>query len=103
MTAGVRRAIVATAADRAAPQAALSRSNEMNVCMVGCSMMGGWHSKVLQRSDTVLHTVVGPSLLTALPTLAQARTAASLARAALLGWQKRAETTVTQSMLEMSR
>ena len=31
----------------------------MNVCMVGYGMMGVWHSEALQRTDAVLHTVVG--------------------------------------------
>ena len=31
----------------------------MNVCMVGYGMMGDWHSEALQRTDAVLHTVVG--------------------------------------------
>jgi 2-hydroxy-4-carboxymuconate semialdehyde hemiacetal dehydrogenase len=31
----------------------------MNVCMVGYGMMGGWHSKALQKTDAVLHTAVG--------------------------------------------
>jgi 2-hydroxy-4-carboxymuconate semialdehyde hemiacetal dehydrogenase len=30
-----------------------------NVCMVGYGMMGVWHSEALQRTDAVLHTVVG--------------------------------------------
>jgi 2-hydroxy-4-carboxymuconate semialdehyde hemiacetal dehydrogenase len=31
----------------------------MNVCMVGYGMMGVWHSEALQKTDAVLHTVVG--------------------------------------------
>ena len=31
----------------------------MNVCMVGYGMMGVWHTEALQRTDAVLHTVVG--------------------------------------------
>ncbi len=31
----------------------------MNICMVGYGMMGQWHSAALQKTDAVLHTVVG--------------------------------------------
>lgn len=31
----------------------------MNVCTVGYGMMGAWHAEALQRTDAVLHTVVG--------------------------------------------
>jgi 2-hydroxy-4-carboxymuconate semialdehyde hemiacetal dehydrogenase len=31
----------------------------MNVCMVGYGMMGVWHTEALQRTNAVLHTVVG--------------------------------------------
>jgi 2-hydroxy-4-carboxymuconate semialdehyde hemiacetal dehydrogenase len=34
----------------------------MNVCMVGYGMMGTWHSEALQKTDAVLHTVVGRRL-----------------------------------------
>jgi 2-hydroxy-4-carboxymuconate semialdehyde hemiacetal dehydrogenase len=30
-----------------------------NICMIGHGMMGVWHSEALQRTDAVLHTVVG--------------------------------------------
>jgi 2-hydroxy-4-carboxymuconate semialdehyde hemiacetal dehydrogenase len=31
----------------------------LNICTVGYGMMGVWHSEALQRTDAVLHTVVG--------------------------------------------
>jgi 2-hydroxy-4-carboxymuconate semialdehyde hemiacetal dehydrogenase len=31
----------------------------MNICLIGYGMMGEWHSKVLQRQDCCLHTLVG--------------------------------------------
>jgi 2-hydroxy-4-carboxymuconate semialdehyde hemiacetal dehydrogenase len=31
----------------------------MNICMVGYGMMGQWHSAALQKTDAVVHTVVG--------------------------------------------
>src|SRR5919198_4569367 len=34
----------------------------MNVCMVGYGMMGTWHSEALQKTDAVLHTLVGRRL-----------------------------------------
>jgi 2-hydroxy-4-carboxymuconate semialdehyde hemiacetal dehydrogenase len=30
-----------------------------NICMIGHGMMGVWHSEALQRTDAVLHTIVG--------------------------------------------
>ena len=31
----------------------------MNICMVGYGMMGCWHTEALQKTDVVLHTVIG--------------------------------------------
>ena len=31
----------------------------MHIAMVGYGMMGVWHSEALQKTDAVLHTLVG--------------------------------------------